>query len=32
MTNEQQQLLEKAKESLKASQILLDHQLPDFAI
>ena len=31
MTKEQQQLLEKAKESLKASKILLDNQLSDFA-
>jgi uncharacterized protein (UPF0332 family) len=31
MTNEQQQLLQKAKESLKASRILLDNQLPDFS-
>jgi uncharacterized protein (UPF0332 family) len=31
MNNEQLLLLEKARESLKAAQILLNNQLPDFA-
>ena len=31
MNNEQFLLLQKAKESLKAANILLDNQLPDFA-
>lgn len=32
MKNEQKLLLEKAQESLRASKILLENQLPDFAV